>query len=379
MWQQLRTVLFWLHLIIGLLAGVVILTMSATGVVLTYEKQIAGWADRRSYRAPAQGPLLPVSTLLQQARQRRGEAPQAVTVWADTAEPLEIQFAKGREFVHRQTGAVWGEGAPQVRAFLRSVIEWHRWFALSGEARVVARGVTGWANLGFLVLVLTGGLLWLRSRPILWFRSGLTGKARDFNWHNVLGLWAWAPLLIIVISGAVISFPWFANGLFAAAGIARPKPPAPEKKLVPLEGEVPSWTAVDEGLAQAMHRAPDWVSIAARLPASDRAGVVFTVHQGWPGQPQLRSSLIVSPGEPPRWEPFSSLDEGRRARFWLRFSHTGEYYGLAGQTIAGLASLGACVLVWTGGALSWRRFIAWRVRRTVMRAEYAGASGSRRR
>jgi uncharacterized iron-regulated membrane protein len=62
---------------------------------------------------------------------------------------------------------------------------------------------------------------------------------------------------------------------------------------------------------------------------------------------------------------FSSLDAGRRARTWLRFVHTGEYYGLIGQTIAGVASAGAVVLVWTGIALSLRRFRAWRSRKQV--------------
>jgi uncharacterized iron-regulated membrane protein len=42
--------------------------------------------------------------------------------------------------------------------------------------------------------------------------------------------------------------------------------------------------------------------------------------------------------------------------------HTGEYYGLIGQTIAMIVSAGAVVLVWTGLALTWRRFTAWRRR-----------------
>ena len=47
----------------------------------------------------------------------------------------------------------------------------------------------------------------------------------------------------------------------------------------------------------------------------------------------------------------------------LRFAHTGEVAGLPGQLIAGLASLGAVVLGYTGLALSLRRFAAWRARR----------------
>jgi hypothetical protein len=46
----------------------------------------------------------------------------------------------------------------------------------------------------------------------------------------------------------------------------------------------------------------------------------------------------------------------------MRFVHTGEYYGMAGQAIAGIASLGGALLVWTGIALSYRRFRAWLAR-----------------
>jgi uncharacterized iron-regulated membrane protein len=41
----------------------------------------------------------------------------------------------------------------------------------------------------------------------------------------------------------------------------------------------------------------------------------------------------------------------------VRFAHTGEQYGVLGQTIAAVASLLACVLVYTGLALAWRRLI----------------------
>ena len=58
----------------------------------------------------------------------------------------------------------------------------------------------------------------------------------------------------------------------------------------------------------------------------------------------------------------SSQSAGRRARTWLRFAHTGEVYGLAGQTVAGLVTAGGAVLVLTGIALALRRFLSWRKR-----------------
>jgi uncharacterized iron-regulated membrane protein len=41
----------------------------------------------------------------------------------------------------------------------------------------------------------------------------------------------------------------------------------------------------------------------------------------------------------------------------VRFLHTGEVLGIAGQTIAGLVSLTSLFMVWTGLALAWRRLI----------------------
>lgn len=76
------------------------------------------------------------------------------------------------------------------------------------------------------------------------------------------------------------------------------------------------------------------------------------------GQPARRSKIEIDPttGEIVAREGHADLSLGRRARGWLRFAHTGEVYGFVGQTIAGLASAGAAVLVWTGLALAWRRF-----------------------
>ena len=44
----------------------------------------------------------------------------------------------------------------------------------------------------------------------------------------------------------------------------------------------------------------------------------------------------------------------------MRFLHTGEALGFFGKLVAALASIGGALLVWTGFALAWRRFIAWR-------------------
>ena len=101
------------------------------------------------------------------------------------------------------------------------------------------------------------------------------------------------------------------------------------------------------------------------MPPDAGAPLAFTIDRGSGGEPHKRGTLTVdaASGAIVDWEPFSSNSPGRRLRTILRFAHTGEVLGLPGQTIAGLASAGGVFLVYTGLALSLRRFVAWRKRR----------------
>ncbi len=113
--------------------------------------------------------------------------------------------------------------------------------------------------------------------------------------------------------------------------------------------------------ARARQQVDGWQTITLRLPQSDQQPLSFSIDQGSGGQPQLRSTLTLERGTAKllNWETFGDATPGRRLRSWLRFVHTGEAGGLAGQTIAGLASAAAVFLVYTGLALATRRFLAW--------------------
>ncbi len=50
--MTIRSLIFWLHLTAGVVAGTVVLVMSVTGVLLTYEKQMVAWAERSPLAAP---------------------------------------------------------------------------------------------------------------------------------------------------------------------------------------------------------------------------------------------------------------------------------------------------------------------------------------
>ena len=365
-------------------AGLVILNMCVTGVLLAYERQITRWADTRDYavtRPAADAARLPVETLLARARESQPSAqPTAVTLYSDASSPASVAFPGGRTlFVNPYTGETFGEGSARVRAFFRVVTDWHRWLGAGGENRAAGRAVTGASNLLFLFIVMSGFYLWWPRRwtrnslrAVTWFRRGQGGKARDFNWHNVIGFWSAVPLFVVVLSGVVISYTWASNLVFRVAG---EEPPAQQQRGAPPGGAgAPQQGAnaaaplegLDPLLKKAEQQVEGWRSIQMQVPQKPDAPLTFSIDRGNGGQPHLRGQLTLARanGEVVRWEPASNNSAGRRLRSWMRFAHTGEVYGLLGQTIAGIVSLGGAFLVYTGLSLAWRRLYAWRGRRS---------------
>jgi len=363
--QLSRKVLFWVHLLVGVSAGLVILVMAVTGTLLTYERQVVAWMDQRPVSA---GTRLPIEALL-------GQLPGAtgVVLRADPTEAVTVSVGRETILVDPASGVRLAPPHEGVRDFFRWVTAWHRWLGADAGHRTTARAFTGAANLAFLFLVLSGLYLWLprkwrwpNLRAVLWFRGGLSGKARDFNWHNAAGFWCCVPLFFVVVSGVVISYPWASDIVYRANGV---QPPSRGKgKGGPREGNVSraaSLLHLDVLVARAQKQVTGWRSISFQVPVRDEEPVTFNIDAGSGGQPQNRSSVTLdrATGAVIRSTNFAAQDAGQRARSWMRFVHTGEYYGLAGQTIAGIASAGGALLVWTGMALAWRRFRAWTARR----------------
>ncbi len=388
-----RKILFWCHLIAGVTAGLIVLLMSVTGVLLTYEKQMISRADKSLYNVvPANAAPLAPEALLAKVTEA-GAPPASLTLRSDLAAPASVSFpnANGRGertvFVNPYTGALLGEGAQSTRNFFHVMTDWHRWLGREGEGRAVGKAITGISNLLFLFIVVSGlylwfprSLTWTQIKQVLWFRRGLPGKARDFNWHNVIGFWCCVPLFVVVLAGVVISYPWASNLVFRAAGetppSGPPRPPGPPPNAPAAAGTAPvSFAVLDELVPRAKQHRSDWQTINVRLPKDATAPLSFAIDTGMGGEPHKRETLTLDrAGQVTKLERFADGTKGRQWRTIMRFAHTGEVLGGFGQTIAGIASLGACFLVYTGLALSWRRWRAWIGRRA--RTKEATLAGS---
>jgi len=192
------------------------------------------------------------------------------------------------------------------------------------------------------------------------FKRKLRGRARDFNWHNVIGFWSSLILILLTTTGMVMSYQWANNLLYRMTGN---EPPAPSQgqQSQPKDQQILIPANLDQLWSRAEEQVPNWQSISLRLSPGSGAPVTFSINDGNSLNPIARSQLLLNPmtAAVVRWEPYTGLNLGRRLRMWARVAHTGEAAGLPGQIIAGLASLGGGFLVFTGLALACRRFYAW--------------------
>src|ERR1044071_6471217 len=152
--MKLRTLLFWPHLLAGVLAGALILLMSATGVLLTYERQLVEWSNSDLQSSPpAPGAArLPVEQVVASFQQAQPNvAPASVVVGAEATDAVIVSGGQRSFYLDAYSGRVLGEGRQGMRQFMSDVRAWHRWLAAEGEARTTARAVIGWGDPPFQI------------------------------------------------------------------------------------------------------------------------------------------------------------------------------------------------------------------------------------
>lgn len=374
--RSIRKAIFRTHLVCGLAAGVIIFIMSFTGVVIAFEHEILDWWDRDLARVevPSGGSAKPIGEL-RQAVAGRFPAFKTTSITVPRHPASAYIFRAGRDgelYVNPYTGEANAPRTKTAHDFFHLMAAWHRWLGAKDGPASTARLVTGVCNAVFAGLCITGIYLWFPRfwstralRPRVWFVGGLRGKARDYNWHNAIGLWTAPVLLALVLTGVVISFGWAHDLVFRLTGEQPPKfrdfrmMAVPPPQLPPVaDGATP--LELDEVLAKVVSRFREWDAVVINL-TPDAEGekpvdMAVMVPALFPTAGRVQVYAHPCSGEILKQVAFSDRSAGVRARVWVRFLHTGEAGGLTGRIVAVVATLGSLVLVWTGFALSWRRF-----------------------
>lgn len=420
-----RKTIFWIHLAFGIVSGLIIAALCATGAALAFEHEIVAWAERDVTRVSPPSPdsePIEIDELLTHAKEQLDpEAAATLTAIVTQKDPNSVwKVQLGRRdfrYINPYTGELFETPATATRQFFRTMFAWHRWLTTSQEHRSTGKAITGIANLCFIGLGLTGLYLWFPKiwkwrflRSALLLKLSAQGKTRDFNWHNVFGFWALIPILIMAITGTVFSYGWARTLATDLLGPSLSRSPV-EQTLetdASLRGRPMS---LEQRYQISRTWNKDWESIS--VPASSgrhgrggpashggsghshgsqaRAENSGTGHaHGHSGHSHGRGSArrggaggmqpfsITIAGD---WFPLSPsrilihprsgeiLGEDRssewplnaKLRSSIKAIHTGEAGLLPGKIIAFLGCFAGLVLVYSGFALSYRRFFPKKV------------------
>lgn len=363
-----RKSIFWLHLVLGVVGGVVIFIMCVTGAALSFEKNILEMVESDQRRVPVGDVQLPPSVLVARVLEEKPNArPASLASQNDPAAAMTVSLGReGSVFVDPYTGAITGEGSKATRAFFGFMTDLHRWLVMSGDGRPIGKAITGACNLMFLGIAITGiyvwfprNITWKRLRPRTWFRKNSTAKARELNWHTTIGFWSSLVLVVLTVTAAVISYQWAGNLVYTLTGNEVPKqsPPANASQTPPPPFTVPA--NIDILWSTAASQSPTWKSISLRLPVTKEAG--FTIDEGKDWNIFGRASLTLDAANASvvKWEPYAEKNSASQIRTWMRFTHTGESFGIVGQIIGFIACIGGAFLTYTGFALAFRRLAAF--------------------
>jgi uncharacterized iron-regulated membrane protein len=405
---MIRKWIFWPHLVIGLVAGLVILFLSVTGVLLMYEKQIVrAWEwDSRASAPAGVTEKMRVDDLVRKVVAAGVTSPSRVTVWKDPEAPVELAIPKeGRLLVNAYTGDVIGPGAEKLDEFFHDIIRLHRWMTFSNVRNKIGHWFTWTCNLALIFLIVSGLYLWF---PIKWTKAGwkavtifkpfAKGKARDWNWHTTLGFYTLVPLLFIAVTGLVIGDTRVNDWMFRSFGLNlkaekkaattqkaaepakavasakagesedgddQPDAKKPAAATQPVRARRPPRDVPPEDFARvwtaAITHRPDWTMMYTQWPVIRGGKASFSIDTGGSAnytQPMARVSLQLNAADAAVIETkgWAKLHPARQARAVVRHGHTGEFLGFWGQTLAGVVSAISALLVYTGFTLSWRRF-----------------------
>jgi uncharacterized iron-regulated membrane protein len=373
--KAVRKLLFWLHLSVGCVAGVVILAMSVTGALLAFERQIKAHIDAPAVLSDQAdtSQRLSLDSVLTILKDNGQGIPSELILHNQATAPIEARYGRtGTLFLNPWTAEIIGQPSEGAEHFFATVEQIHRSLGL-GMQSSFGRGITGAANLAFLFLLLSGAYLWLprifnlkNIKNRLLFRGGLSGRARERNWHDVIGAWTAVPLFFLVLTGVIMSYPWASNLLFKVTGT---QPPAgghrrggpgqhrdQARNSESAAGPV-YYRALDEAVLVGETNVPGWKSITIDLPNPGDKTIDISADTSAGGQPEHVTQLTVdrTSGALKTIKRFSDNNAGSNLRAWSRFLHTGEEFGLLGQTVAMLACVGGTVLVWTGISMAIRR------------------------
>ncbi|MDP3977149.1 MAG: sulfite reductase flavoprotein subunit alpha [Pseudomonas sp.] len=352
-----KRILFQLHWLLGISAGLVLALMGLTGAAYSFQDELLRALNPEVLRVEVRdGGVLPADVLLAQIEAASQQRVLRLNVEAAADVPGRVNFApppgepRGPS---RYFDPYSGEllGTPRGKGFFDLMLELHRFLAM-GE---YGKQITAASTLALIFFCLSGLYLrWPRQASSwrAWLTLDWAKRGRAFNWdlHAVAGTWCLAFYLCAALTGLYWSYDWYREGLTTLLGSEPAGPPPmsrPAAEALPLINHAALWA----GLQQAA--GPQLSAYSLRLPAA--AGQPATVFYLRDDAPHARAfnqvALDPQSGAPSRNRRYRQQAFGDQLLASVYALHVGSYFGLAGRILMLLASLSMPLFAITGWLL----------------------------
>ena len=299
-------------------------------------------------------------------------------------------------YVDPYTGEIVGEGATPVDEFFGSVMRLHRFLWLPTE---IGRPIVGVATIIYVVISLTGLLLWLPRTAAAWrrkstWKTALNVRVRRGGWplvfdlHNALGFYTLVPALILALTGLCWSFGWYRDAAGSLLGEAPFKAKSEKPEAIGLPDGSPQPASLEDLIAKHNKLDPGAGDVTISLP-QDPETTATTIEKGPVGgffalnvknktQWNRPDGTVVSVeryGKMVEVERFADKPFGAKIASSIRALHLGEITGLSSKIFFFVVCLIATSFPATGVAL-WVHKLRARNKKEEAQADAANAEKS---
>jgi uncharacterized iron-regulated membrane protein len=363
-----------IHLWLGLTSGLVVFIVAITGCIFVFQKEISDLCYRKTFFVqPQHTAPLPVSRLrtIAQDALGPGQPLNNITVYKDPERAWEFMAYKMNDtaltyfgavvyyrsvFIDPYTGAV--TGFRNYRTDFFSVVKYLHWSLLLNTP--YGQPVVGWATFIFVVMLVTGLILWwpkkwnkANRKSRLQIKTGARIKRLIYDLHNVLGFYIFLPVVLVALTGMVWAFPWFKAVVYVAASGSTK---ATASANVTSKPTAVTGNAMDIAFGTVMVQYPDAQRIGI-TPATGKEGTIYMFAYSGKETYYNYDALQFDQYSGRLLHKERSRDKNRGERLiGMNYDiHVGAIGGIAGKIIAFLASLVAASLPVTGFCIWWGR------------------------
>jgi len=344
-----------LHLWLGLASGLVVLIVAATGSLLVFEKELDEWAHQKFYfvSVPSNAQRLPIDSLVHAAA-AFNKGLKITRIAIETAEPDRsvLFMAKKKKqtwqiAVNPYTGQVI-KGINYNKRFFTVVLQLHRTLCMEKTGKAI----TGASCLIFVVMIITGIVLWWPKRwRLLKQRATIKWSSpwKRLNWdlHAVTGFYVHLVLFAIALTGLTWAYPWFNNAIFLLFD------GKPMKKMEAPANKVPQPIAAgyyETIYQQANNKLPYKGLVTITLPEKENLSITVSKQNYEASISNITDFLYYEKGTGNllKEQLFKNASTGYKVRRIVYPIHTGKLYGWPTKIIALIAALVAFSLPITG-------------------------------